>query len=90
MNDEQSKGKFKYFQMKLNYDAIAKKLSVSERKMKVKNHILSHENQHGLIFGCKDEAILLQHDPYTNDLSQVITARLSMIDFTKELIFQKA
>lgn len=42
------------------------------------------------MFGCNDENMFLQHNGNTNDLEILITARLSMVDFTKEIKLQKA
>ena len=56
----------------------------------IRNHILTHENMYGARFGCKDEPVLLQQCPFSRELTTVITARLSMIDWTKDLVLYKA
>lgn len=82
--------KLKYYAVELDLEALNKNLSCSARHYKVRNYVLTHQNGYGIPYGCKDEPILLQHDPFSQELVTVVGARLSMIDFSRELMFQEA
>jgi hypothetical protein len=84
------KPKLKYYALEVDLDALNKNLSCSARHFKVRNHLLTHQNGYGIIYGCKDEPIMLQHHPFSRELVTVVGARLSMIDFSRELMFQEA
>lgn len=84
------KPKLKYYAVELDLEALNKNLSCSARHYKVKNYVLTHQNGYGILYGCKDEAVMLQHHPFSRELVTVVGARLSMVDFSRELMFQEA
>jgi hypothetical protein len=82
--------KLKYFAVEADLNGLNKNLSCSARHFKVRNYILTHQNSYGILFGCKDEAVMLQHNPFSQELVTAIGARLSMVDLSREIMFQEA
>ena len=80
----------KYFSIEINAEELTETLSIAARSPKIKNHVLTHENQYGILFGSKDECLMIQHNNFNQDLETVISARLSMIDFSREILLYKA
>ena len=42
------------------------------------------------MFGCIDDPLFIQQNPFTKDLIAVISARMQIIDFRKEISIKKA
>lgn len=97
MADQQSKtssknGKLnlRYFEVKLDIDKLTSNFSIAARGSRIMNYILSHENRFGIMYGSVDEPIHIQHNNLTQEIEVIMSVRFSVIDFTKEIILNKA
>lgn len=71
-------------------DQLTSNFSIAARGSRIMNYVLSHENRFGIMYGCVDEPIHIQHNKFTHDIETILSVRFSVLDFTKEIISKKA
>ena len=80
----------RYFEVKLDIDQLTSNFSIAARGSRIMNYVLSHENRFGIMYGSVDEPIHIQHNDLTQEIEVILSVRFSVIDFTKEIILNKA
>lgn len=80
----------RYFEVTIDLNTLTNNISIAARGSKIMNFILTHENRFGIMYGSRDEPIHFEQNKITENIEVILGVRFSMIDFTKEIILNKA